>query len=609
MKKPKPRNFKKTNPFLILFLVAVIGAGISLLSGGLTMLGVIPESPKKVDLATFLTEYKQDHLKEVIVSDEKVTGVLKDTKKSRIFAVKEAGVNAVDLEFMKEPVQAKITIDDSVSGHEVFEMFLSFLPLLLILGIFFFLTRKMSGAGGEGGPFGFGKTKARIFDVKSAKTKFSDVAGAEEAKEEVMELVDFLKNPKKYQKMGAKIPKGILMVGPPGTGKTLLARAIAGEAKVPFFSVSGSEFVEMFVGVGASRVRDLFKTAKQNAPAIIFMDEIDAIGKKRGKGSGGGHDEREQTLNQILTEMDGFEEGHTVIVIAATNRPETLDKALLRPGRFDRRVHIDLPDMNARKQILEVHARNKKMEDGVDLATIASKTVGFSGADIENVLNEAAILAVKNRKEKIEQADLHAAVEKVAIGPERKSRKFTEKERKMTSYHEVGHALAGHFCEYHDPVHKISIVSRGRTLGVTWFLPEEDVYSKTKQQLFDEMVSLQGGRMAEKLIFGEEQLTTGASNDLERISAIARSMVMRYGMGSDTVGPVVFVSENEFQKPYSEETARLIDLEVKKLIDESEKIAFETLKKHKKLLIKISEDLLEKENITKEEFLSYFEEK
>ena len=393
-----------------------------------------------------------------------------------------------------------------------------------------------------------------------------------------------------------------------------MARAIAGEAGVPFFSVSGSEFVEMFVGVGASRVRDLFKTAKQNAPSIIFIDEIDAIGKKRGNGYGGGHDEREQTLNQILTEMDGFDAGTTVIVIAATNRPDVLDKALLRPGRFDRRVMIDLPDMEARQQILEVHSKNKVLAENVKLNRIASKTVGFAGAELENVMNEAAIIAVKNRKKSIEHDYLEEAVEKVSMGPERKSRRVTKEEKEIVAHHEAGHAVAGHLMDHCDPVHKVTIIPRGSALGVAWFLPEEDKYLRSEQQMKDDMVKAQGGRVAEMLIYGNK--TTGASSDLEHITKTARAMVMTYGMGSDKIGPVVFSEKSksfadiEFNEgDFAPETARLIDEEVKRLVLESEDRCTEILKKNLKVLKQIASDLLEKETIMREEFEAYFPEK
>ncbi len=372
----------------------------------------------------------------------------------------------------------------------------------------------------------FGKSKARLSNKEKNKTTFDDVAGSEESKTELVEVVDFLKNPDKYTKIGAKIPKGVLLVGPPGTGKTLLARAVAGEADVPFFNISGSEFVEMFVGVGASRVRDLFRKAKKNSPCIVFIDEIDAVGRQRGAGLGGGHDEREQTLNQILTEMDGFETGTNVIVMAATNRPDVLDPALLRPGRFDRRVTVDLPDIKDRIDILKVHSRNKPLAKDIDLERIARHTPGFSGADGENLLNEAAILACRHSKKIIKQPDLEHSIEKVLMGPERKSRVLSKQEKKITAYHEVGHALVGHLLPNCDPVHKISIISRGRALGVTWFLPEEDKHLYSKSKFEDELCSLLGGYVAEKLTFGE--MTTGASNDLERATNIARNMVTQY---------------------------------------------------------------------------------
>jgi cell division protease FtsH len=603
MSKPKPKNHKPQNPFSILF-VAALGLAVLSLFLQPDFTAFQSEKPDKISLTEMIQLYENNELASVKIKEDKVLATTNDDRSLQTF--KEINATVSDLGFNQSDKNTNVEIISTSQQKLWINILMGVGPFLVIILIFIFLSRRLGGGDGMGGPFGFGKSRARIFNSKMAKTKFSDVAGAEEAKEEAEELVDFLKNPKKYEKMGAKIPRGILLVGPPGTGKTLLARAIAGEANVPFFSVSGSEFVEMFVGVGASRVRDLFKTAKRNAPAIIFIDEIDAIGKKRGQGSGGGHDEREQTLNQILTEMDGFEVGETVIVMAATNRPDVLDKALLRPGRFDRRVSIDLPDMAAREKILTVHTANKKLAKDAKLKLVASKTVGFSGAELENVLNEAAIFAVKRKHRNIHQDDLLDAVEKVAIGPERRNRKFTEKEREMTSYHEVGHAIAGHFCKEHDPVHKISIISRGRALGLTWFLPEEDQYSKTKQRLMDEMVSLHGGRIAERMVFGGNQLTTGASNDLERITAIARSMITRFGMGSKKIGPVCFHHHDYEQKPYSEETGRIIDLEIQELINAAELICEKTLEDNLDKLHEISKDLLVKENINREEFLAYF---
>ncbi len=606
-KKNKNELKKSLQGFGVLALLAFGGAMMMAMNGDADLLN---QKTEKVAISELVTGYNQNKYTEVTLRDNKITAKLADG--TQVETYKEPGVNIADLGLNNSEIPTKVTIEDTSASRTIINLLVGLLPFLLIIGLLVFMSRKAGGmTGGEGGPFGFGKSRAKVFDKTKKKTKFSDVAGIKEAKEEVTELVDFLKFPKKYQAMGAKIPKGIIMVGQPGTGKTLMARAIAGEAGVPFYSVSGSEFVEMFVGVGASRVRDLFKTAKKNAPSIIFIDEIDAIGKKRGNGTGGGHDEREQTLNQILTEMDGFEPGQTVIVIAATNRPDVLDKALMRPGRFDRRVYIDLPDMEAREEILKLHSRNKPMSKKINLNEIASKTVGFSGADLENVLNEGAILAVKNRKKEVVQEDLNQAVEKVSLGPEKKSRRINAKERDIVAYHEVGHAIAGHFTTTGDPVHKITIIPRGGALGLTWFLPEEDTYLKSEQRLKDEMVSLHGGRVAEDLIFGE--MTTGASNDLERITKIAKSMVMRYGMGGETLGPVVFEPNQKesgmfeiSEKEYSQDTSQKIDAKVRELVKEAENRCREILTQHQDLLKQISKDLLEKENIYREEFLGYF---
>jgi len=609
MKKYHPKNSPGQNPFLILMFIALAGAAIMVFTR--PNLELFPKKPASISLTELMQNYNDDALESILIKDNEIEAKAFDGTK--YVSVKEAGTTMLDLGFDDPLKRAKVEIVDTSGSKFWMNLLVGAVPLLLLVVLLIFLFRRAGGAGGggEGGPFGFGKSKARVYDAKKHTTKFADVAGAQEAKEEVVEVVDFLKNPKKYQKMGAKIPKGILLVGPPGTGKTLLARAIAGESGVPFFNVSGSEFVEMFVGVGASRVRDLFKTAKRNSPCLIFIDEIDAIGKKRGNGSGGGHDEREQTLNQILTEMDGFEPGTNVIVLAATNRPDVLDNALLRPGRFDRRVHIDLPDMEARLQILEVHAKNKKFDPKADFKSVSSKTVGFSGADIENVLNEAAIAAVKTRSSAIFQKHLDDAVEKVAMGPERKSRKITEKEKQIIAHHEVGHAISGHLTENCEPVHKISVISRGSALGVTWFLPEEDTYLQSEQKMKDEMVSLHGGRVAERIMFG--QTTTGASNDLERISRIARAMVMTYGMGGEKLGPVVFAEKNRSkgifeltEKEFSQDTAREIDRVVQELVEEAEQRCEEILKKHEKLLHQIAIDLLKKETMSREDFLEYF---
>ncbi len=609
-KKIKPKNVGQgPSPFMILVVMAFVGAGFTWYGSDDSIFNKIEK--KDISLTELLAAYENNEFESIKIKDEKITGKLKNEEKF-LSAYKESSSNIKDLGFLDGNSETKIEIISTESSKMWMNFLLGFMPLLILIFIVMFFMKKMS-KGGDGGPFGFGRSKAKTYDKTKHKTKFADVAGAEEAKEDVVEVVDFLKNPKKYQKAGAKIPKGILMVGPPGTGKTLMARAIAGEAGVPFFSVSGSEFVEMFVGVGASRVRDLFKTAKKNSPAIIFIDEIDAIGKQRGTGGSGGHSEQEQTLNQILTEMDGFEPETSVIVIAATNRPDILDKALLRPGRFDRRVQIDLPDMNAREKILEVHTNGKKINEDVNLKLIASKTVGFSGADLQNIMNEGAIASVKGKQKNITQKNLDEAIEKISIGAARKSRRITDKEKEIIAYHEVGHALTGHATENCEPVHKISIIARGGALGVTWFLPVEDTYLQSESKMKDEMISLHGGRMAEKLIFGEK--TTGASNDLERITAMARAMVMTYGMGDDTtIGPVVFQKKSrgfsgvfsDDNGDHSEAMAQAIDMEVKKLVQEAETKAMEILVKQKDLLHEISKDLLKKEDISREEFLAYF---
>ncbi len=446
-------------------------------------------------------------------------------------------------------------------------------PILLILAIFMFFMRQMQGGGGgRGGPMAFGKSKARLLGEDQINTTFADVAGVDEAKEDVHELVDFLRDPSRFQRLGGRIPQGVLMVGPPGTGKTLLAKAIAGEAKVPFFSISGSDFVEMFVGVGASRVRDMFDQAKKQAPCIIFIDELDAVGRHRGGGYGGGNDEREQTLNQLLVEMDGFEGSEGVIVIAATNRPDVLDKALLRPGRFDRQVYVGLPDIRGREQILKVHVRKVPIDVKVDLGIVARGTPGFSGADLANLINEASLFAARANKRIVTMEEFEKARDKIMMGGERRSMVMSEKEKENTAYHEAGHAIIGRLMPEHDPVHKVSIIPRGRALGVTQFLPEEDRYSLSKRQLDGQLCSLFGGRIAEELVHGPDGVTTGASNDIERATQMARNMVSRWGL-SDKMGPILY-GEDEAQMPgagqsnYSEDTAREIDIEVRRVLDE-----------------------------------------
>ena len=480
------------------------------------------------------------------------------------------------------------------------------LPILVIGAIFFFMFR--SAKGGANQAFMFGKAKLKMFTPFKGTVSFDDVAGLKEAKQELMEVVDFLKNPKKYLEMGAKIPRGVLLLGAPGCGKTLLARAVAGQAGVPFFHISASEFVEMFVGVGASRTRDAFETAKKAAPSILFIDEIDAIGRERGAGVGGGHDEREQTLNQILVEMDGFDKDTNVIVLAATNRPDVLDAALLRAGRFDRRVIVDLPNMEDREAILKIHGRGKPLAKGVDLKQIATRTPGFSGADLENIMNEAAILAARKNEKTISQADLYEAIEKVLLGPERKSKVFSQREKEITAYHEAGHALVGSSLKDADPVHKISIVARGHAGGYTLKLPLEEMFLKTRKQFIAELATLYGGYVAEQLMFKDN--STGASNDLQRASEIARRLVTKYGM-SDKLGPQTFGKTQELiflgkelstEKNYSEKTAADIDAEVKLFVDRAYQVAKKIVSSRKDALDKIAKRLIEKETIEKEEF-------
>ncbi len=484
-------------------------------------------------------------------------------------------------------------------------IFISWFPFLLLIGIWIFFMRQMQGGGGGRGAMSFGKSKARMLGEDEIKVSFKDVAGAEEAKEEVAELVDFLKDPTKFQKLGGKIPSGVLMVGSPGTGKTLLARAIAGEAKVPFFTISGSDFVEMFVGVGASRVRDMFETAKKHAPCIIFIDEIDAVGRHRGAGVGGGHDEREQTLNQLLVEMDGFEGNEGVIVIAATNRPDVLDPALLRPGRFDRQVVVPLPDIRGREQILKVHIRKVPESPDVKLAIIARGTPGFSGADLANLVNEAALFAARENCKDVNMSHFERAKDKIMMGTERRSMVMSEKEKKLTAYHEAGHAIVGRLVPEHDPVYKVSIIPRGRALGVTMFLPEEDRYSMSKQFLESQISSLFGGRIAEELIYGKDSVTTGASNDIERATEIARNMVTKWGL-SDRLGPLTY-SEDEGEiflgrsvtqhKNLGDDTARIIDEEIRTLIDANYKRAEALLKDNVAVLHTMTDALMKYETI------------
>jgi cell division protease FtsH len=495
---------------------------------------------------------------------------------------------------------------EGTGGSSLFSILTYILPFILFFGFWFFLVNQMQGGGSR--VMSFGKSRAKRMSVDAPKITFRDVAGVDEAVQELQEIKEYLENPKRFQALGARIPKGVLLYGPPGTGKTLLARAVAGEAGVPFFSISGSDFVEMFVGVGASRVRDLFEQAKQNSPCIIFMDEIDAVGRHRGAGMGGGHDEREQTLNQLLVEMDGFEMKDNIILIAATNRPDILDPALLRPGRFDRQVVVDRPDRKGRKQILEVHTRGKPLAKEIDLDALAGQTPGFTGADLANLINEAALLTARQNKREITMGELEEGIMRVIAGPEKRSRVMSEKERLVTAYHELGHAIVGHFLPNVDPVHKISIIARGQALGYTINLPTEDKFLTTRAELTDTMAMTLGGRAAEEIVFGE--ITTGASNDLEKVTETAKQMVMRYGM-SERLGPRVFGHDRsmpflgrEFsaEPDYSDEIAREIDDEIRRVVEEAHQTARDILTEHREALDGISKVLLERETIEAKEF-------
>lgn len=595
----KPKKIKYTNLIYVVIFVLILAAGMTYLNQG--------TKPEQVGISQVANEVKNGEVKNISVVGTAVTVSLNNgkTQVSQIGANEQITTTLKDLG--ADPSKVSLDIKQGADSSLWVTILINVAMFGLIIGFFWFMLRQAQG--GNNQAMSFGKSGARLNDASKDKVTFADVAGAAEAKQELYEIVDFLKHPKKYIALGAKIPKGVLLFGSPGTGKTLVAKAVAGEAGVPFYSISGSEFVEMFVGVGASRVRDLFAKAKKNAPCIIFIDEIDAVGRQRGTGMGGSHDEREQTLNQILVEMDGFETDTNVIVMAATNRPDVLDPALQRPGRFDRKVVLDMPDVADREAILKVHSKNKPLAKNVHLAIIARQTPGFSGADLSNILNEAAILAARENKKEIFQIDVENAVEKVYLGPERKGGLMNEEEKKITAYHESGHALVGHLLANTDPIHKISIVSRGMSLGVTWSLPEEDKKLMSKAQLEDEIAMLLAGRASEQIFM--KDITTGASNDMEKATKLAREMVTRYGM-SNKLGHRVYGRRDELvflgrelgehDKDYSEKIAADIDSEVDRLIEEGYKKAVSTITKNKKKLETVAAELLKKETLDAEEF-------
>ncbi len=570
------------------------------------------EQAEQWEYSHFLDQVEQGNVRQVVFQGDSILGVTRSDVRFRTINL-EPGSSALINDLRKQNVQFYGKEDEGQSF--LLQLFLSSFPILLLIGVWIYFMRQMQGGAGGRGAMSFGKSKARLLGEDQVTVTFNDVAGVEEAKEEVSEIVDFLKDPSKFQRLGGKIPRGVLMVGSPGTGKTLLARAIAGEAKVPFFTISGSDFVEMFVGVGASRVRDMFEQAKKHAPCIIFIDEIDAVGRHRGAGLGGGHDEREQTLNQLLVEMDGFEGNEGVIVIAATNRPDVLDPALLRPGRFDRQVVVPLPDVRGREKILKVHMRKVPIDDDVNPSIIARGSPGFSGADLANLVNEAALFAARANKRVVTMAEFEKAKDKIMMGAERRSMVMSEDEKRLTAYHEAGHAIVGLTVPEHDPVYKVSIMPRGRALGVTMFLPEDDRYSHSKRRLESQISSLFGGRIAEEMIFGADSVTTGASNDIERATDIARNMVTKWGL-SEKLGPLtyseddgeVFLGRSVTQhKQVSDVTAHTIDEEIRKLIDRNYQRAEKILEEKKDKLHLMSQALMKYETIDEDQIKDIME--
>ena len=567
---------------------------------------------QQIDYSQFIADVKSGRVQKVVIEGRNIQGVLQTGERFGTYTPETDNRALVG-----DLLENGVVIDARPPEQQslLMQIFISWFPMLLLIGVWIFFMRQMQGGAGGRGALSFGKSRARLLGEDQVKVTFSDVAGVDEAKEEVSELVDFLRDPAKFQKLGGKIPRGVLMVGSPGTGKTLLARAIAGEAKVPFFTISGSDFVEMFVGVGASRVRDMFEQAKKHAPCIIFIDEIDAVGRHRGAGLGGGHDEREQTLNQLLVEMDGFEGNEGIIVIAATNRPDVLDPALLRPGRFDRQVVVPLPDIRGREQILKVHMRKIPLDRDVEPSVIARGTPGFSGADLANLVNEAALFAARANRRTVDMEQFEKAKDKIMMGSERRSMVMSDDEKRLTAYHEAGHAIVGLLVPSHDPVYKVTIIPRGRALGVTMFLPEEDRYSYSKERLESQISSLFGGRIAEELIFGPESVTTGASNDIQRATELARNMVTRWGL-SERLGPLtysdeegeVFLGHSVTQhKTVSDQTQDLIDEEVRRIIDRNYKRSTTLLEENEQRLHTMAEALIRYETIDVEQIKDIME--
>ncbi|WP_044895777.1 ATP-dependent zinc metalloprotease FtsH [Bacillus alveayuensis] len=600
------RIFRNTIFYLLIFLV-VIGV-VSFFNGS-------NQRTEPMTYDAFMTHLENGDVKSLSMKPERgvyeIRGQLKTYEEGQYFSTYVVNSDKVldRIDAAAERAKVEVMPADETSGWVTF--FTSIIPFVIIFILFFFLLNQAQGGGSR--VMNFGKSRAKLYNEEKKKVRFKDVAGADEEKQELVEIVEFLKDPRKFAELGARIPKGVLLVGPPGTGKTLLARAVAGEAGVPFFSISGSDFVEMFVGVGASRVRDLFETAKKNAPCIIFIDEIDAVGRQRGAGLGGGHDEREQTLNQLLVEMDGFSGNEGIIIIAATNRPDILDPALLRPGRFDRQITVDRPDVKGREEVLKVHARNKPLDESVDLKTIAMRTPGFSGADLENLLNEAALVAARQNKKKIDMKDIDEATDRVIAGPAKKSRVISEKERNIVAYHEAGHTVIGMVLDEADMVHKVTIVPRGQAGGYAVMLPKEDRYFMTKPELLDKITGLLGGRVAEEIVFGE--VSTGAHNDFQRATSIARRMVTEFGM-SEKLGPLQFGQSHgqvflgrdlHNEQNYSDQIAYEIDLEIQRIIKECYERAKQILTEQRDKLELIAKTLLEVETLNAEQIKHLFE--